>query len=749
MVMKQWQGFKTGIWTEEIDVREFIQKNYTAYEGDKSFLEAPTEKTKKIWKEAEELIVEEIKKGIIDVETNEISGINNFKPGYLDKENEVIVGFQTDAPLKRIMNPFGGMRMVEQSLEEYGFKMNENIENYFGKYRKTHNQGVFDAYTEAARKARTVGLLTGLPDAYGRGRIIGDYRRIALYGIDFLTAQKKKDLNELVGPTTDELIRLREEVSMQIRALGEIKAMAASYGIDISKPASNAVEAAQFLYFGYLAGVKENNGAAMSIGRNTTFLDIYIERDLKSGIITEAEAQEIIDQLVIKLRMVRHLRTPEYNDLFAGDPNWVTESIGGIGVNGKSLVTKTAYRFLHTLTNLGPAPEPNMTVLWSEKLPQNFKNYCAEMSIKTDSLQYENDDIMRPIYGDDYGIACCVSAMEIGKRMQFFGARANLAKSLLYAINGGYDEKKKAKDGSLIKVVPDIEKMEDEVLDFNKVVKSYNKVMEYVAELYVDTMNTIHYMHDKYAYESGQMALHDTAVKRFMAFGIAGLSVAADSLSAIKYAKVKPIRNEDGITVDFEIEGNFPKYGNDDDRVDDLAVQLVKKFSNELKKHKTYRDAEHSLSVLTITSNVVYGKKTGTTPDGRKVGEPLAPGANPMHGRDENGALASLNSVAKIPYRTYCQDGVSNTFSIIPDALGKDEESRIVNLANMMDGYFSQGAFHLNVNVLNRETLIDAMENPEKYPTLTIRVSGYAVHFNRLTREQQLEVISRTFHEKM
>lgn len=749
MIMKQWQGFKSGIWTEEIDVREFIQKNYTAYEGDKSFLEAATEKTNKLWKEAEELIIEEIKKGIIDVETNEISGINNFKPGYLDKENEVIVGFQTDAPLKRIMNPFGGMRMVEQSLEEYGFKMNENIENYFSKYRKTHNQGVFDAYTEATRKARTVGLLTGLPDAYGRGRIIGDYRRIALYGIDFLTAQKKKDLNELVGPTTDELIRLREEVSMQIRALGEIKAMAASYGIDISKPASNAVEAAQFLYFGYLAGVKENNGAAMSIGRNTTFLDIYIERDLKNGILTEAEAQEIIDQLVIKLRMVRHLRTPEYNDLFAGDPNWVTESIGGIGINGKSLVTKTAYRFLHTLTNLGPAPEPNMTVLWSEKLPQNFKNYCSEMSIKTDSLQYENDDIMRPIYGDDYGIACCVSAMEIGKRMQFFGARANLAKSLLYAINGGYDEKKKSKDGSLIKVVPGIEKMEDEVLDFNKVLNNYNKVMEYVAELYVDTMNTIHYMHDKYAYEAGQMALHDTAVKRFMAFGIAGLSVAADSLSAIKYAKVKPIRNEDGITVDFEIEGNFPKYGNDDDRVDDLAVQVVKKFSNELKKHKTYRDAEHSLSVLTITSNVVYGKKTGTTPDGRKAGEPLAPGANPMHGRDENGALASLNSVAKIPYRTYCQDGVSNTFSIIPDALGKDEESRIVNLSNMMDGYFTQGAFHLNVNVLNRETLVDAMENPEKYPTLTIRVSGYAVHFNRLTREQQMEVINRTFHEKM
>lgn len=748
-MQKNWEGFNLGRWTEEIDVREFIQKNYTEYQGNNNFLAPASEKTLKIWDKAHKLILEEIKKGVIDVETDEVSGINNFKPGYLDKENEIIVGFQTDAPLKRIMNPFGGMRMVEQSLEEYGFKMNEDIKKYFNKYRKTHNQGVFDAYSEATRKARTVGLLTGLPDAYGRGRIIGDYRRISLYGIDFLIVQKKKDLSELTGPASEELIRLREEVSMQIRALGEIKDMAASYGIDISMPASNAREAVQFLYFGYLAGVKENNGAAMSIGRNTAFLDIYIERDLKNAVITEAEAQELIDQLVIKLRMVRHLRTPEYNELFAGDPNWITESIGGNGINGKSLVTKTAYRFLHTLTNLGPAPEPNMTVLWSEKLPQNFKDYCAEMSIKTDSIQYENDDIMRPIYGDDYGIACCVSAMEIGKRMQFFGARANLAKSLLYAINGGYDEKKKAKDGSLINVVPGIEKMDDEILDFNKVVDNYYKVMEYVAELYVDTMNTIHFMHDKYAYEEGQMALHDTAVKRFMAFGIAGLSVAADSLSAIKYARVKPVRNENGIAVDFEIDGTFPKYGNDDDRVDDLAVQIVKKFSNELKKHKTYRDAEHTLSVLTITSNVVYGKKTGSTPDGRKVGEPLAPGANPMHGRDENGALASLNSVAKIPYRTYCQDGVSNTFSIVPGALGKDEESRILNLVNMLDGYFSQGAFHLNVNVLNRETLIDAMENPDKYPTLTIRVSGYAVHFNRLTKEQQKEVISRTFHEAM
>lgn len=746
--MEQWKGFAEGKWTQEIDVRDFIQKNYTAYEGDKSFLAEPTEKTKKLWAQAEALIIEEIKKGVMDVETKEFSGINNFKPGYLDKENEVIVGFQADAPLKRIMNPFGGMRMVEQSLEEYGFSMDEELNSNFKKYRKTHNEGVFDAYTEATRKARTVGLLTGLPDAYGRGRIIGDYRRIALYGMDFLVAQKKKDLKELKG-SCDETIRLREEVSMQIRAMQELKDMALSYGIDISKPASNAVEAVQFLYFGYLAAVKENNGAAMSIGRNTAFLDVFIERDLQNGLLTEALAQEIIDQFVIKLRMVRHLRTPEYNDLFAGDPNWITESIGGVGVNGKTLVTKTAYRFLHTLTNLGPAPEPNMTVLWSQKLPENFKKYCAEMSIKTDAIQYENDDIMRPIYGDDYAIACCVSAMEVGKRMQFFGARTNLAKALLYAINGGVDEKKKAKDGSLIQVVPGIERITDEVLDFDKVMANYDKVLKYVAELYVDTMNTIHFMHDKYAYEAGQMALHDTKVKRFMAFGVAGLSVAADSLSAIKFAKVKPIRNEQGVTVDFEIEGDFPKYGNDDDRVDDLAVELTKKFSNELKKHKTYRNAEHSLSVLTITSNVVYGKKTGSTPDGRKAGEAFAPGANPMHGRDENGALASLNSVAKIPYREYCQDGVSNTFSIIPDALGKDEEGRINNLVNMMDGYFGQAAFHLNVNVLRRETLIDAMENPEKYPTLTIRVSGYAVHFNRLTKEQQKEVISRTFHAGM
>ncbi|MFX0548627.1 formate C-acetyltransferase [Hathewaya histolytica] len=748
-MFKQWEDFKGDIWKKEVNVRDFIQKNYNLYEGDDSFLVGTTEKTDKVWSKSHELIIEEIKKGVIDIETNEISGINNFAPGYIDKDNEVILGLQTDAPLKRIVNPYGGTRMVEQSLEAYGYELNSDIKKYFTKYRKTHNQGVFDAYTKEARIARHVGLLTGLPDAYGRGRIIGDYRRIALYGMDFLIKEKKKDLNNLTGPATDELIRKREEVSEQIRAMAEIKKMAMSYGIDISEPAKDSREAVQFVYLGYLASVKENNGAATSLGRTTTFLDCFIDKDLRDGKITEVEAQELIDQFVIKLRLIRHLRTPEYNDLFAGDPTWITESIGGVSLNGRPLVTKTSFRFIHTLANLGPAPEPNITVLWSEKLPEGFKKYCAKMSIETDAIQYENDDIMRPVYGDDYGIACCVSAMEIGKRMQFFGARANLAKSLLYAINGGYEEVKRAKDGGLELVIPHIPKMEDEVLDFDKVMCNFNKVMEYVADLYVNTMNTIHYMHDKYAYEAGQMALHDTDVKRFMAFGIAGLSVVADSLSAIKYAKVKPIRNEEGITTGFDIEGNFPKYGNDDDRVDDLAVYVVKKFSDELKKHETYRNADHSLSALTITSNVVYGKKTGSTPDGRKVGEPLAPGANPMHGRDENGALASLNSVAKIPYKDFCQDGISNTFSIVPDTLGKDDDTRINNLVSVLDGYFSQSAFHLNVNVLNRDTLLDAMEHPEKYPTLTIRVSGYAVHFSRLTREQQLDVISRTFHDCM
>ena len=739
-MFKQWEGFNKGAWSEGIDVRNFIQKNYTAYEGDKSLLVGPTEKTQKVFDKVQALIVEEIKKGIIDVSTDRVSGIDNYDAGYIDKDNEIIVGLQTDAPLKRIVNPFGGMRMVETSLKEYGFKMDDEIRSHFNSYRKTHNQGVFHAYTKETRAARSAGLLTGLPDAYGRGRIIGDYRRIALYGIDYLINEKQKDYDNIEAATVEETIRSREEVSMQIEALNAIKSMANRYGYDISSPATNAREAVQWLYFGYLAAVKENNGAAMSFGRTSTFLDIYIERDLKNGVLTESEAQELVDQLIIKLRLVRHLRTPEYNELFAGDPTWVTESIGGMGVNGKPLVTKNSFRYLQTLVNLSPAPEPNLTVLWSDRLPKGFKDFCSEISIKTDSIQYENDEVMRPMYGDDYAIACCVSAMQVGKQMQFFGARTNLAKALLYTINGGIDEK----SGKV--VIKGLKPITDEVLDYKSLKENYYKVLEYVANLYVDTMNVIHFMHDKYAYEAGQMALHDTKVGRLMAFGIAGLSVVADSLSAVKYAKVKPIRNENGIAVDFEIEGDFPKYGNDDDRVDDIAVDVVKKFSSELKKHPLYRNAKHTLSVLTITSNVVYGKKTGSTPDGRKAGEAFAPGANPMHGRDNSGALASLNSVAKIPYCEVCEDGVSNTFSIVPDALGKSEEERVNNLSALLDGYFKQGAHHLNVNVFNRETLIDAMENPEKYPTLTIRVSGYAVNFTRLTRNQQLEVISRTFH---
>ena len=747
--MKQWDSFKEGSWTKEVNVREFIQLNYTPYEGDHSFLADATDRTKDLWDKAEKMVEKEILDNEIEICTRSFSGIANHEPGYLDKENELIVGFQTDQPLKRIVNPYGGYRMVQNSLDAYGAEMDGTLEKHFNEFRKTHNQGVFDAYTEEMRKARTVGLLTGLPDAYGRGRIIGDYRRIALYGIDFLKAEKIRDKKNIKGLATEDIIRFREEVSEQIRALDEIKAMAASYGYDISEPAKNAREAVQFLYFGYLAAIKENNGAAMSLGRNTTFLDIYIERDLNNGTITEAEAQELIDQFVIKLRLARHLRTPDYNELFAGDPNWITESIGGMSEDGRTLVTKSAFRFLHTLTTLSPAPEPNMTVLWSVNLPEGFKDYCAKMSIDTGSIQYENDDLMRPIYGDDYAIACCVSAMRVGKEMQYFGARANLGKALLYAINGAVDEKKKNKDGSLIQVFDDIEKIEDEILDYDKVLANYTKVIEELAELYVDTMNTIHYMHDKYAYEKGQMALHDSQVHKYMAFGVAGLSIVADSLSAIKYAKVKPIRDENGIAVDFEIQGDFPKYGNDDDRVDKIAVDIVTHFINELRKTPTYRDAEHTLSVLTITSNVVYGKKTGSTPDGRQKGEPFAPGANPMHGRDETGALASLNSVAKLPYDNICKDGISNTFSIVPATLGNNEEDRIQNLVGIMDGYFEQNAFHLNVNVLNRELLIDAMNNPAKYPTLTIRVSGYAVHFNRLTKEQQLEVISRTFHERI
>ena len=740
---KNWDGFKSGNWQFEIDVRSFIQKNYTPYEGDEQFLTGPTERTKKVWARCEELILEELKNGVLDVETDIISGIDNFEPGYIDRENEVIVGLQTDAPLKRIVNLYGGLRTAKSALQQYGYQLNPEIDRHFEEYRKTHNQGVFDAYPKRVRTARHAGLLTGLPDAYGRGRLIGDYRRVALYGIDRLIEEKQKDLDGLDGHMDEERIRLREEVSEQIRALGKIKSMAARYGIDLSAPAKDAREAVQFLYMGYLAGIKENNGAATSIGRTSTFLDIYIQRDLDRGLIDEAGAQELIDQFIIKLRLVRHLRTPEYNELFGGDPTWVTESIGGMGLNGRTLVTKNSFRYLHSLTNLGTSPEPNMTVLWSEHLPAAFKRYCAKMSIETDSIQYENDDLMRSIYGDDYAISCCVSAMKVGKQMQFFGARCNMAKALLYAINGGVDELK----GGV--VVPGIEPITDEVLDYETVRANYEKVLAYAAELYADTVNIIHFMHDKYAYEASQMALHDTNVKRIMAFGIAGLSVAADSLSAIRYAKVRPVRNEDGVAVDFVTEGEFPKYGNDDDRADDEAVFIVRKFSEELKKHPLYRKAKHTLSVLTITSNVMYGKKTGSTPDGRKVGEPLAPGANPMHGRDENGALASLNSVAKIPYSSVCQDGVSNTFSIVPHALGKTEEQRIQNLTAILDGYFAQSAHHLNVNVFNRETLLDAMDHPEKYPTLTIRVSGYAVNFNRLSREQQEEVIKRTFHESI
>ncbi len=736
-----WQGFRTGKWTNEIDVRNFIQKNYTEYSGDDSFLEGVSEKTEKIWAKCRDLIVEEMNKGILDVETDIISGIDNFAPGYIDKENEVIFGLQTDAPLKRIVNLYGGMKMAKSALKQYGYQLNEDVEKNFTAYRKTHNEGVFDAYPKRTKIARHAGLLTGLPDAYGRGRIIGDYRRVPLYGVDFLMADKERELDEIDGAMTDERIRLREELRIQIRALEEMKSMAMKYGVDISKPAVNAKEAVQFLYMAYLAGVKENNGAATSLGRTSTFLDIYIERDLQNGVLTEKGAQELIDQFIIKLRLVRHLRTPEYNELFGGDPTWITEAIGGVGINGESLVTKNSFRYLHTLTNLGTAPEPNMTVLWSRDLPTAFKAYCAKMSIDTDSIQYENDDVMRPIYGDDYAISCCVSAMRVGKQMQFFGARANIAKSLLLALNGGMDELQK------VEVVPNIAPIEEEVLDFDTVWERYKKVMDYVAELYVDTINIIHYMHDKYAYEASQMALHDAQVERLTAFGIAGISVAADSLSAIKYAKVTPIRDEQGITVDFKVEGDFPKYGNDNDDVDDIAVDIATYFSNALKKHPLYRGAKHTLSALTITSNVMYGKKTGTTPDGRKHGEPLAPGANPMHGRDENGALASLNSVAKIPYRNVCQDGISNTFSIVPDALGKTKEQRIDNLVHILDGYFKQGAHHLNVNVMNREILLDAMEHPEQYPTLTIRVSGYAVNFNRLSKDQQMEVIKRTFHE--
>ena len=742
--MEAWKDFKEGKWTREINVSDFIKSNYTKYDGDETFLKGTTKKTDSVWGKCSELLKEELKKHVLDIDVDHMSGINAFEPGYINEDDDVIVGLQTDAPLKRMVNPYGGIRMVYQELDAYGYKLNPEVDKYFNEYRKTHNQGVFDAYTNDIRKARHNGLLTGLPDAYGRGRIIGDYRRVALYGIDYLMRQKKEEWDsKLVGPMTDDLIRLREEVSMQYRALDEIKKMAARYGFDISGPATNSKEVVQWTYFGYLASVKENNGAAMSLGRVDAFFDIYFERDLKAGLITEEEIQELIDQFVIKLRLVRHLRTPDYDELFSGDPTWVTCSIGGMTNEGESIVTKTSYRILNTLTNLDTSPEPNMTVLWSTKLPENFKKYCAKMSIETDAIQYENDEVMRPVYGDDYAIACCVSAMREGKDMQFFGARCNLAKSLLYAINGGVDERTEEL------VVEGFDKITDEVLDYDKVKEAYFKMIEKEAEIYSNAMNIIHYMHDKYAYEAGQMALHDTLVNRLMAYGVAGLSVAADSLSAIKYAKVKPIRNKEGIAIDFEIDGDYPKYGNDDDRVDNIAKEILDKMFKELSKHKCYRNAHPTLSVLTITSNVVYGEKTGATPDGRKAGEAFAPGANPMHGRDNSGAIASLNSVAKLDYANCCRDGISNTFSIVPSSLGHSLEERVENLVSLLDGYFVQGAHHLNVNVLNREMLVDAMNNPDKYPLLTIRVSGYAVRFNRLTRKQQEEVIARTFHEKM
>ena len=734
-----WKGFKDGVWQENIDVADFIKENYKEYKGDDSFLAPISSKTKKVWDRCEKLLHKEAKEGLLDVELDAVSGITSFKPGYIDKKNEVVVGLQTDKPLKRIVNLYGGTRMADKALEAYNKKLNPTLEKHFKEFRKTHNDGVFDVYTPEIRRARKAGLLTGLPDAYGRGRIIGDYRRVALYGVDKLIEFKQKDYAK-IDVSSEENIRLREEVAEQVRALNKLKEMAKSYGFDISKPATNAYEAVQWLYFAYLAGVKEDNGAAMSLGRTSTFLDIYIERDMQKKMMTESEAQELIDQFIIKLRLVRHLRTPEYDEIFAGDPTWVTESVGGMLDDEHSLVTKNSFRYLHSLINLNPSPEPNLTILYSAKLPANFKRYCAKISIQTDAIQYEGDDVMRPIYGSDYAIACCVSAMKVGKQMQFFGARCNLAKTLLYSLNGGVDEK----SGAL--VVEGLKKNKENVLNFDTVWKNYLKTMKLVAKTYVDAMNIIHYMHDKYAYEAIQMALHDTNVERLMAFGVAGFSVAVDSLSAIKYAKVSPIRNDEGIIVDFKITGDFPKFGNDDDRVDEIAVELVKAFKACLDENKTYRKSIKTLSLLTITSNVMYGKKTGATPDGRRAGVPFAPGANPMHERDTSGALASLNSVAKIPYADCCQDGISNTFSIVPDALGKDDKARVKNLVNIVDGYFTQQAQHLNVNVLNRSLLIDAMNNPWKYPNLTIRVSGYAVNFNKLSRAHQEEVIARTFH---
>ena len=739
----EWQGFTEGNWTKEVNVRDFIQKNYTPYEGNAEFLTAPTEKTQQLWHQVLELMKQEREKGVLDVDTKVPTSITAHAAGYIDRDLEKIVGLQTDRPLKRAIMPFGGIRVVKAGLEAYGYQLDRQTEEIFTKYRKTHNDGVFDVYTRSMRLARRSGIITGLPDAYGRGRIIGDYRRVALYGVDRLIDDKKNQQESLELEAMEEgTIRLREELSEQIRALFDLKEMAASYGFDIGRPAANAREAVQWLYFGYLGAVKEQNGAAMSLGRVSTFLDIYFERDLQSGASSEQELQELIDHFVMKLRMVRFLRTPDYNALFSGDPTWVTEAIGGISDDGRTLVTRNSFRFLHTLSNLGTAPEPNLTVLWSENLPENFKQFCAKVSSDTSSIQYENDDLMRPQYGDDYAIACCVSAMRIGKQMQFFGARVNLAKTLLYAINGGKDEK------SGDQIAPMFPPITTEYLDYDEVRSRFQEMMAWLAKTYINTLNVIHYMHDKYCYERLEMALHDRDVYRTMACGIAGLSVVADSLSAIKHAKVKVLRNEQGLAVDYSIEGEYPKYGNNDDRVDSLAIELVQSFMNEIRQHKTYRGAVATQSVLTITSNVVYGKKTGSTPDGRKAGEPFAPGANPMHGRDSCGAIASLSSVAKLPYSD-CQDGISNTFSIVPQALGRMEDDRTNNLVSLIDGYFHDGGHHMNVNALDRQTLLDAMEHPENYPQLTIRVSGYAVNFIKLTREQQLDVIKRTFHERV
>lgn len=742
MKYSQWEGFNSGNYEKCIDVRSFIQSNYTPYEGNADFLSGATDRTKLLTNQLNSFFnIEKQLGGVLDIDTNVASSLLNYQPGYLDKEKEIIVGLQTNRPLKRGVNPFGGIRMARNACEAYGYKLSEKVEQEF-KYRTTHNDGVFRVYTDEMKLAKKTGIITGLPDSYGRGRIIGDYRRVALYGLNRLIEEKQKDKNDLgMLAMSEENIRLSEELCVQIMFLQKLKEMAAMYGFDISMPAGCAKEAVQWLYFGYLGAIKEQNGAAMSLGRVSTFLDIYFEQDIKKGILNEEQSQEIFDDFVMKLRMARQLRTPEYNELFGGDPMWITESVGGMGEDGRTFVTKSSYRILNTLRTLGTAPEPNLTILWSKNLPESFKQYCTQLSIDTDSLQYENDDIMRPVYGDDYGIACCVSAMKLGKQMQYFGARCNLPKLLLFTLNGGKDE-----DAGL-QVAP-IGEVFNGKLNYDEVLSALKKYSKWLCNLYVNTLNVIHYMHDKYAYEKTQMALHDTQVERLMAFGVAGLSVITDSLSAIKYAEVTPVLNNEGLIIDFEINGDFPKYGNDDDRADDIAVMIVKDFYENLQSIKTYRNAKHTLSVLTITSNVVYGKKTGATPDGRKAGEPFAPGANPMHGRESCGALASLNSVAKLPY-SCCRDGISNTFTVVPSTLGKDEKIRNKNLADMIDGYFMQKAHHLNVNVLDREKLKNAMENPDLYPNLTIRVSGYAVNFHKLSREQQLEVLKRTYHEKL